>query len=55
MKAIKQFPNIAVWFGALAIITSVLLVFPAPRWLQWIMAVFWLGTGILGVYQGLKK
>jgi uncharacterized membrane protein len=55
MSTIKKSPNIAVLFGLLAILTAVILVINSPRWLDWVLAVFWAGTGLLGLQQGLKK
>jgi hypothetical protein len=54
MKTTKKFPYIALFFGLLSFITSYSLVSVIPVWLSWVLAIFWLVTGILGIYQGLK-
>lgn len=55
MKTIKQFPYLAIAFGVLALVTGVVLVISTPPWLNWILAVFWFGTGLLGIYSGFRK
>jgi cobalamin synthase len=54
MKTIKKFPYIALLFGVLALVTSYALVSTIPSWLSWLLAIFWLATGCLGIYQGVK-
>jgi hypothetical protein len=55
MKTIRQFPSIALAFGVIGIGTAATLYFSSPRWLNLILAVFWFITGLLGLYQGLRK
>jgi hypothetical protein len=55
MKSMKQPPKIAFLFGVLAISTGVLLITEVPQWLQWLFALFWFGTGLLGVYVALRN
>lgn len=55
MKTLKKSPNIAVLFGLLAIATSVILVVEAPKELDYIFAVLWLVTGLLGFYSIFRK
>jgi hypothetical protein len=55
MKAIKQSSNIALLFGILSISTAAILVVSSPLWLNWLFAVFWFGTGLLGLYVALRN
>jgi hypothetical protein len=55
MVIIKKFPVIAVLFGIFAITTSLLLIFEAPKIINYAFAVFWLITGLLGFYSGSKS
>jgi len=55
MSVIKQSPNIALLFGILAIATGLILLVDVPRWVNWIFAVFWFGTGLLGLYVAVRS
>jgi uncharacterized membrane protein len=55
MKTIRQFPNIAVLFGSLAIATSVVLIFETPKIINYSLALFWFVTGLLAFYTTRKK
>jgi hypothetical protein len=54
MSIIKKSPNIAIFFGIIAISTSLILIFEMPKIINYIFAVFWLVTGLLGVYSSRK-
>lgn len=54
MKTILQFPYLAILFGLIALLTAFILVFGAPRWADYLVALFWVITGLLGLYQGVK-
>jgi len=55
MKIIKKSSNIAVLFGILAIATAVILIIDMPKIVNYIFAVFWLITGLLGFYSARKS
>jgi ABC-type multidrug transport system permease subunit len=55
MKTIKQSPNVALLFGILAIATGIILLVSVPKWLTWIFAIFWFGTGLLGLYVSFRN
>jgi hypothetical protein len=55
MNTTRQSPNIAILFGLIAILTSIVLVFNLPSWLNYVLAIFWLITGLLGFYVSFKK
>lgn len=52
---ITSSPKIALLFGLLAIATSVILAFGALKWINYVFAVFWLVTGLLGFYSAFKR
>lgn len=55
MKTLKEYPNIAVLFGVLAIVTSVILIVDVPKMVNYIFAILWLITGLLGFYAAAKR
>jgi hypothetical protein len=55
MGVISQSPKIAVFFGAAALITSLILIFNVPRAINYLFSVFWLITGLLALYTIKKR
>jgi hypothetical protein len=52
---IKQSSNIALLFAVLAIVTGIILLISVPKWLNWVFAIFWFGTGLLGLYVAFRN
>jgi hypothetical protein len=55
MGVIDKSPNIAVLFGIIALATASVLVLQVPEWLNYVFALFWVITGLLGLFVAIRR